>query len=74
MILVKAINSDWAEGRVGSRQGIFPVNFVDVKVPLPSLETNVVNALYTFKGETAEDLPFQVCDLSDPQTLDVFSR
>lgn len=59
VVLIKAVNSDWAEGRVGIRRGIFPVNFVDVKVPLPGLSTNTVNALYTFKGETWEDLSFQ---------------
>ncbi|XP_024946157.1 SH3 domain-containing protein 19 isoform X2 [Cephus cinctus] len=58
VILIKAINDDWIEGRVGNQQGIFPANFIDVKVPLPGLSRNVVNALYTFKGETWEDLSF----------------
>ncbi|XP_012251131.1 SH3 domain-containing protein 19 isoform X2 [Athalia rosae] len=59
VVLLKAINEDWLEGRVGTRQGIFPANFIDVKVPLPGLSTNVVNALYTFNGETWEDLSFR---------------
>lgn len=58
--LTKLINDSWMEGRVGSREGMFPVNFVDVKIPLPGLDTNVVNALYSFKAETSDDLSFEV--------------
>ncbi|KAK2587228.1 hypothetical protein KPH14_002967 [Odynerus spinipes] len=57
--LIRVVNDDWMEGRVGNRQGIFPINFVDIKVPLPGLHDDVVVALYSFKGETAEDLPFE---------------
>ncbi|OXU30074.1 hypothetical protein TSAR_017063 [Trichomalopsis sarcophagae] len=57
--LTKLINDSWMEGRVGSREGMFPVNFVDVKIPLPGLDTNVVNALYAFKAETSDDLSFE---------------
>lgn len=57
--LIKVVNDDWMEGRVGNRQGIFPINFVDIKVPLPGLHDDVVVALYSFKGETADDLPFE---------------
>lgn len=57
--LIKVINDDWLEGRVGSRQGMFPANFIDIKVPLPGSSGNIVNALYTFNGETWEDLTFE---------------
>lgn len=56
--LVKKINDDWMEGRLGNRQGMFPVNFIDIKVPLPGVPDNIVTAIYPFKGETAEDLSF----------------
>ena len=45
---------------MGSREGMFPVNFVDVKSPLPGLPTNIVTALYSFKAETSDDLSLEV--------------
>ncbi|XP_017765426.1 PREDICTED: uncharacterized protein B0303.7 isoform X2 [Eufriesea mexicana] len=56
--LIKKVNEDWMEGRVGNHQGIFPTNFIDIKVPLPGVPDNVVTAIYPFKGETVEDLSF----------------
>ncbi|CAK9800482.1 SH3 domain-containing protein 19 [Anthophora plagiata] len=56
--LIKKINDDWMEGRVGSQHGIFPTNFIDIKVPLPGVPDNVVTAIYSFKGETTDDLTF----------------
>lgn len=58
--LIRKVNDDWLEGRVGSRQGIFPLSFIDIKVPLPGLPENIVTALYAFPGETNEDLSFEV--------------
>lgn len=58
--LVKKINDDWLEGRIGIRQGIFPLSFIDIKVPLPGLPDNVVTALYGFSGESSGDLSFEV--------------
>lgn len=58
--LVKKINDDWLEGRIGNRQGMFPFNFIDIKVPLPGLSDNTVTALYTFHGENSDDLSFEV--------------
>lgn len=58
--LVRAVNDEWLEGRVGNRSGIFPANFVDVVVPLSDSSNNIVNALYSFAGETWEDLSFEV--------------
>ncbi|XP_014477046.1 PREDICTED: SH3 domain-containing protein 19-like isoform X4 [Dinoponera quadriceps] len=57
--LVRKINDDWLEGRIRNRQGIFPFNFIDIKIPLPGLPDNVVTALYTFQGESSDDLSFE---------------
>lgn len=48
------------EGRIGNRQGIFPINFIDIKIPLPGIPDNIVTAIYCFRGETPEDLTFNV--------------
>ncbi|XP_076669295.1 SH3 domain-containing lethal (3) 05822 isoform X2 [Andrena cerasifolii] len=56
--LIRKVNDDWMEGRIGNRQGIFPMNFIDIKVPLPGVPDDVVTAIYSFKGETDEDLSF----------------
>lgn len=56
--LIRKINEDWVEGRIGNQQGIFPINFIDIKVPLPGIPDNIVTAVYSFKGETTEDLVF----------------
>ncbi|KAI4495933.1 hypothetical protein M0802_008148 [Mischocyttarus mexicanus] len=57
--LIRVVNDDWMEGKVGNRQGIFPINFLDIKVPLPGLQDDIAVALYSFQGETPEDLPFE---------------
>ncbi|XP_020284984.1 uncharacterized protein B0303.7-like isoform X2 [Pseudomyrmex gracilis] len=57
--LIRKVNDDWLEGRIGNRQGIFPHSFIDIKVPLPGLPDNIVTALYAFPGETNEDLSFE---------------
>lgn len=58
--LTKIVSDSWMEGRIGSREGMFPINFVDIKIPLPGLSTDIVNALFAFKAETSEDLSFNV--------------
>lgn len=58
--LIKKINEDWMEGRIGNQQGIFPINFIDIKIPVPDIPDNIVTAIYPFKGETTEDLSFDV--------------
>nr|XP_034172384.1 uncharacterized protein B0303.7-like isoform X1 [Osmia lignaria]XP_034172385.1 uncharacterized protein B0303.7-like isoform X1 [Osmia lignaria]XP_034172387.1 uncharacterized protein B0303.7-like isoform X1 [Osmia lignaria]XP_034172388.1 uncharacterized protein B0303.7-like isoform X1 [Osmia lignaria] len=60
--LIKKVNDDWMEGRIGNRKGIFPINFIDIRVPLPGVPDNVVVAIYSFKGETIEDLKFNEGD------------
>lgn len=57
--LVKKVNDDWLEGRIGNRQGIFPLSYIDIKVSLPGLSDNVVTALYAFPGENSDDLSFE---------------
>ena len=64
VVLVKKVNDEWLEGRIGNCQGIFPINFIDIKIPLPGMSKNIVNALYAFKGETFEDLSFEVINPS----------
>ncbi|XP_071572236.1 uncharacterized protein L(3)05822 [Temnothorax nylanderi] len=57
--LVKKVNDDWLEGRIGNRRGMFPLSFIDIKIPLPGLSDNVVTALYAFPGENSDDLSFE---------------
>lgn len=64
MQLVKKINDDWLEGRIGNRQGIFPLSFIDIKISLPGLSDNVVTALYAFPGENSDDLSFEVSKIT----------
>lgn len=55
VILHRRINNEWFYGQVEDREGIFPVSFVDVQVPLPE-EKNIVMALYDFQAEMPGDL------------------
>ena len=70
--LVKKVNDDWLEGRIGNRQGIFPVNFIDIKISLAGLSDNVVTALYTFPGENSDDLSFEVSKIKAKQLNERF--
>lgn len=65
--LVKKINDDWLEGKIGNRRGIFPFSFIDIKIPLPGLPDNVVTALYAFPGENNDDLSFEVLKITTKQ-------
>ncbi|XP_030746279.1 uncharacterized protein B0303.7 [Sitophilus oryzae] len=58
VIFLGRINDDWIHGRVLDKEGIFPEQFVDVKVPLKG-EENTVTALYDFSGQVPEDLSFK---------------
>lgn len=55
MYLLRRVNTEWLYGRVDSKEGIFPANFVDIQVPLPE-ESNMVTALYEFVPQTSNDL------------------
>ena len=35
IVLTCQVDANWYEGSLGSRSGLFPVNYVDVLVPLP---------------------------------------
>lgn len=61
------------EGRVGNQQGIFPINFIDIKIPLPGVPDNIVTAIYPFKGETPEDLVFDVSQFDAKLTIIICS-
>lgn len=67
IILTDRVNEEWLRGRLKGKEGMFPASFVNVIVPLEDsadgLEHHAsVIALYTFKPETWDDLPFQEGD------------
>lgn len=35
IVLTNQVDSNWYEGALGSRSGLFPVSYVNVLVPLP---------------------------------------
>ncbi|XP_049821624.1 uncharacterized protein B0303.7 [Aethina tumida] len=59
VFLIRRINSEWLYGKIvgkdGEREGMFPANFIDIKVPLPN-ENNTVTALFEFRPQMAGDL------------------
>uniref|UniRef100_A0A1B6C146 SH3 domain-containing protein n=1 Tax=Clastoptera arizonana TaxID=38151 RepID=A0A1B6C146_9HEMI len=66
--LTDRVNEEWLRGRLMGKEGMFPASFVKIVVPL---EENAhegldhyasVIALFTFKPETWDDLPFQEGD------------
>lgn len=58
--LVKELSDEWLRGRIGGREGIFPLNFVNIVVPLSGTGGVLATALYNFSPETWEDLDLQV--------------
>lgn len=54
------MSDEWLRGRIGNREGIFPLNFVNIVVPLTDTVGVVATALYNFSPETWEDLELQV--------------
>lgn len=57
VILIRQINSEWLYGRVLDREGMFPANFIEIKVPLQSaLQESYVTALYEFRPQQSGDL------------------
>uniref|UniRef100_A0A1B6KFN4 SH3 domain-containing protein n=1 Tax=Graphocephala atropunctata TaxID=36148 RepID=A0A1B6KFN4_9HEMI len=66
--LTERVNNDWMRGTLMGKEGIFPTSYTKVVVPLKtSTEVNsdqikYAVALYTFKPETWDDLPFQEGD------------
>ena len=37
ILLVEKVGDEWLKGRLGSKEGMFPANFVEVKIELPPL-------------------------------------
>ncbi|RVE44866.1 hypothetical protein evm_010466 [Chilo suppressalis] len=67
--LIRRVDTDWLYGSVRSgAEGIFPSNYVDIKVPLPNEAVaapsvlGVAKALYDFEPAQAGDLKFQFGD------------
>lgn len=54
--LIKRIDKDWFYGRVDEREGIFPVSFVDVQIPLPEENERFVKVMYEFRPQLPGDL------------------
>ena len=69
------MNDEWLRGSIGNSEGMFPVSFVRVEVPLerkstddpavvaataPASSTYRAVALYAFDAETSHDLSLQV--------------
>lgn len=58
VIILGKINEEWLYGKVGENEGMFPANFIDVRVSLLH-QRNIVTALYQFNPETADDLKLE---------------
>ncbi|KAJ2954797.1 hypothetical protein O0L34_g3104 [Tuta absoluta] len=77
--LVRRVDGEWLYGRVrGGGEGLFPSNYVEVRVPLPGDASpapphpprlGTATALYSFQSDQPGDLPFQLGD-----TIDVLYR
>ncbi|CAH2095324.1 unnamed protein product [Euphydryas editha] len=64
--LVRRVNDEWMYGRLRSgAEGLFPSNYVEVKVPLPNMRLSNIGqaiALYDFDPVQPGDLRFSVGD------------
>ena len=62
--LLGRVDEAWLRGRVRGKEGIFPAQFVEVKVDLPASasegDDGRSRALYDFDGQAGE-LSFKVC-------------
>lgn len=59
--LLRQVNEEWLYGRVRSgMEGMFPANFIDIKVPLKPESSNevYVTAMYDFVSQQEGDLGF----------------
>lgn len=71
VILVERMDGDWWVGRIGDKRGNFPANYVTPESewnqsngtsPAPTgsaFEEYTVTAVYTYEGDTKEDLRFE---------------
>ncbi|XP_041982854.1 abl interactor 2 isoform X2 [Aricia agestis] len=63
--LIRRVDDEWMYGRLDSgTEGLFPSNYVQVKVPLPNdtADLGVATALYDFEPVQTGDLAFKVGD------------
>ncbi|CAG9567993.1 unnamed protein product [Danaus chrysippus] len=64
--LIRRENDEWMYGRLqNGSEGLFPTNYVEVKVPLPNEQSNSIGtaiALYDFEQMQSGDLNFSVGD------------
>jgi len=72
IIITNRVNEEWYEGRIGSRDGIFPASFVElVPQKQESPASNEVShrqsyeavAMFPFQAETSQDLSLQEGDV-----------
>ncbi|XP_071495159.1 uncharacterized protein [Diadema antillarum] len=63
--LLERIGDDWVRGKIDSREGIFPLSFVDVIIDLPSAGATASEgkALYDFMAEADDELSFKTGDV-----------
>lgn len=63
---MRRVNDEWMYGRLRSgAEGLFPSNYVEVKVPLPNERPNTIGqaiALYDFDAVQPGDLVFRIGD------------
>ncbi|KAF5272972.1 hypothetical protein FQR65_LT17265 [Abscondita terminalis] len=55
VFLLRRLNFEWYYGRVEDREGMFPVAFISVQVPLTE-DDRMVTAVYEFKAQEPGDL------------------
>ncbi|XP_053615413.1 uncharacterized protein l(3)05822 isoform X2 [Plodia interpunctella] len=65
--LIRRVDHEWLYGSLHGDEGLFPSNYVEVKVPLPNESASVhrlgvATALYDFSPHQAGDLPFRAGD------------
>lgn len=67
--MTERLNEDWLRGSVGSRQGIFPANYVEAATPAPTLNwgppsaPQFVTAAYDYNSTVDGDLIFRAGEL-----------
>ncbi|CAH0384562.1 unnamed protein product [Bemisia tabaci] len=67
ILLTREVNEEWFMGCLNGREGMFPSNYVEVKVPLNSAdssssENRKVIAIFDFHAESWDDLDFKEGD------------
>lgn len=60
VVLIRKVNEEWLYGKVGENEGMFPSNFIEIRVPLPDHNDKIVTCLYEFHPQALEDLKLVV--------------